>query len=58
MDYPTDDGDPLETFLGDDAHISVGVHKVGQAPRIPPVCIDLKVVRGASTLRVAQRRTW
>ena len=48
MDYPTDDRDPLETFLQNDAHISVGVHKVGQTPRIPPVCIDLKVVRWTS----------
>jgi hypothetical protein len=31
----------------------MGVHKVGQAPRIPPVCIDLKVVRGTSPLGVA-----
>jgi hypothetical protein len=42
MAYPTDDRDPLETFLENDADISVGVHEVGQAPRIPPVCIDLK----------------
>jgi hypothetical protein len=48
MDYPTDDRDPLETSLQNDAHISVGVHKVGQAPGIPPVCIDLKVVRWTS----------
>jgi hypothetical protein len=50
MDYPTDDGDPLETFLQNDADVSVGVHEVSQAPGIPPVCIDLKVVRGTSPL--------
>lgn len=44
MDYPTDDRDPLEASLQDDADISVSVHKVGQAPRIPPVCIDLRGV--------------
>lgn len=48
MDYPADDRDPLETFLQNDVHISVSVHKVGQAPRIPPVSIDLKVVRWTS----------
>jgi hypothetical protein len=42
VDYPTDDRDPLETSLQDDADISVCVHKVGQAPRIQPVCIDLE----------------
>jgi hypothetical protein len=42
VDYPTDDRDPLETSLQDDADISVCVHKVGQAPRIPPICIDLR----------------
>jgi hypothetical protein len=42
MDYPAEDRDPLESILENDTDISVGVHKVGQAPRIPPVCIYLK----------------
>ena len=43
--HPTDDRNPFQTFLQNDAHVSMGVHKVRQTPRVPPVCIDLEVVR-------------
>jgi hypothetical protein len=46
---PANDGDPFKTFLQNDADVVVSIHKVSQAPGIPPVCIDL-VVRNEDTL--------
>ncbi len=57
--YPSEDRDPLETFLQDDAYVPVSIHKVRQTPGIPPVCIDLQVVRVMSLLGVSLGQvTW
>jgi len=53
---PANDGDPFKTFLQNDADISVSVHKVSQAPGIPPVCIDLVVRNEDRLLRKLERQ--
>jgi hypothetical protein len=43
--YPTNEGHPAETFLEGDVHVTVDTvrtHKVGEAPGIPPICVDLR----------------